>query len=79
MALSKTDIMDLMVEEKQIALTIEQATVARDAAKKAAEQAHIAALTAADEGYVRETQAAESRLLDIHTQLKQDGGWKGQV
>ena len=77
MALSKIELMDLIVEEKQIALTLENATAARDTAKKAAEQTYIASLTAADDAYVLATQAAQSRLLDIRAQLQQDGEWKG--
>ena len=76
MALSKTELMDLMVEEKQIALTLENATTARETAKQTAEQSYIAALNAASDAYVLATQAAQSRLLDIRTQLKQEGEWK---
>ena len=77
MALDKQQMMDLMVEEKQIALTLENATATREAAKQSAERSYIAALTAADDAYVLTTQAAESRLIDLRAQLTRDGGWKG--
>lgn len=73
--LDKQQLLDLMVEEKQILLTVEQASSERHAAKQTAEQAYLAALHAADAAYVTATQAAESRLLDLRAQLTQDGKW----
>ena len=75
MALTKNDIMDLMVEEKQIGLTLENATATRETAKKLAEQSYVAALSAASDAYLAQTQKAESRLITIRETLTRDGEW----
>jgi hypothetical protein len=75
MMLTKTELMDLMVEEKQITLTLENALGARDAAKASAEQSYIATLTTIADTYTNQVQKAQGRLAEIRAILKRDGEW----
>lgn len=75
MALTKQELMDVMVEERQILDLKEKAAAIRDAAIQAAETALSAALNQAATEYTLATQAAESRLLDLRRALRDDGGW----
>lgn len=75
MALNKQEVLDLMVEEKQIAVTLDNALAARTKAVADAEQAYVAAITAAGDQHVAATQKAESRLVEIRATIKRDGEW----
>ena len=57
-----------MVEEKQIALTLDNALIERD-------QAYLTALKAASDAYIARIQKVESRLIAIREMLTREGEW----
>ena len=75
MALTKAQLVDLIMEERQITVKLEKMGELREARKALIQQTAADALTQADTDYTTATQAAQSRLAVISTTLKTQGAW----
>lgn len=74
-ALTKAQLVDLIMEERQITVKLDKMSDVRDARKAAIQQTAADALTQADTDYTTATQAAQSRLVAIAAILKAQGAW----
>lgn len=75
MALTRTRIIDLTIEERQIRAKLDKLAIMRDGRKTQINQTASTALNQADADYTTATQAAVSRLTEIETLLKDQASW----
>lgn len=75
MALTRTQIIDATIEERQIKAKLDKMAAARDARKAQINQAASDALNQTDADYITATQAAQSRLAEIQSMLKDQAAW----